>query len=70
MYGEDVDLPWRARALGFPVLIAPHALFTHAVTNRADQPALRRAMLASTDPAPADARAGLANLGFAAATGR
>jgi GT2 family glycosyltransferase/SAM-dependent methyltransferase len=48
MYGEDVDLSWRARALGFPVLIAPHALFLHGVTNRPDQPALRRAMLAST----------------------
>jgi GT2 family glycosyltransferase/SAM-dependent methyltransferase len=48
MYGEDVDLSWRARALGFPVLIAPHAWFLHAVTNRPDQPALRRAMLAST----------------------
>jgi GT2 family glycosyltransferase/SAM-dependent methyltransferase len=48
MYGEDVDLSWRVRALGFPVLIAPHALFLHAVTNRPDEPALRRAMLAST----------------------
>lgn len=34
MYCEDVDLSWRARAHGFPVLINPRAQFLHAVTNR------------------------------------
>jgi hypothetical protein len=34
MYCEDVDLSWRARAHGFPVLINPRALFLHPVTNR------------------------------------
>jgi GT2 family glycosyltransferase len=34
MYCEDVDLSWRVRALGLPVLICPRALFLHAVTNR------------------------------------
>lgn len=34
MYCEDVDLSWRARAAGFPVLINPCAIFVHRVTNR------------------------------------
>lgn len=35
MYCEDVDLSWRARALGFAVRVCPRALFFHGVTNRA-----------------------------------
>ncbi len=34
LYCEDVDLSWRVRAAGFPVLVCPPALFMHAVTNR------------------------------------
>ncbi len=34
LYCEDVDLSWRVRAAGFPVLVCPSALFMHAVTNR------------------------------------
>lgn len=34
MYCEDVDLSWRAKALGFAVRICPRALFLHEVTNR------------------------------------
>jgi hypothetical protein len=47
MYCEDVDLSWRARAAGLKVMIAPHALFLHAVTNRTNNAAMRRAMLDS-----------------------
>ncbi len=34
MYCEDVDMSWRAKALGFAVRICPRALFLHEVTNR------------------------------------
>jgi len=34
MYCEDVDLSWRAKALGFAVRMCPRALFLHEVTNR------------------------------------
>ncbi|MFM0328578.1 rhamnan synthesis F family protein [Paraburkholderia strydomiana] len=34
MYCEDVDLSWRARALGYSLKTCPHALFLHHVTNR------------------------------------
>lgn len=34
MYCEDVDLSWRARALGFVVRSCPRALFSHAVRDR------------------------------------
>ncbi|MGF6652139.1 GT2 family glycosyltransferase [Paraburkholderia youngii] len=34
MYCEDVDLSWRARALGFSLKTCPQALFLHRVTNR------------------------------------
>lgn len=47
LYCEDVDLSWRARAADIPVLIAPNALFLHAVTNRPDDSEARRHMLAS-----------------------
>lgn len=47
MYCEDVDLSWMARALGFDVLMAPNALFLHAVTNRTGNEKLRRMMLAA-----------------------
>jgi hypothetical protein len=47
MYCEDVDLSWRARASGFPVLINPTALFLHAVTNRSTGPKMWAMMLAS-----------------------
>ena len=47
MYCEDVDLSWRVRAVGMKVLIAPHALFLHAVTNRATGAAMHQLMLAS-----------------------
>jgi GT2 family glycosyltransferase len=47
MYCEDVDLSWRVRAAGMKVMIAPHALFMHAVTNRTNNAAMRRAMLDS-----------------------
>jgi GT2 family glycosyltransferase/SAM-dependent methyltransferase len=47
MYCEDVDLSWRVRAAGMKVMIAPHALFLHAVTNRTNNAAMRRAMLDS-----------------------
>lgn len=47
MYCEDVDLSWRARAQGHPVLINPTALFAHSVTNRTTSEATRRLMLAS-----------------------
>jgi GT2 family glycosyltransferase len=47
LYCEDVDLSWRARAADIPVLIAPNALFLHAVTNRSESRAARRHMLTS-----------------------
>lgn len=34
MYLEDVDLSWRARSAGFPVRVAPGALFGHSVLER------------------------------------
>lgn len=34
MYCEDVDLSWRARALGYSLKTCPQALFLHRVTNR------------------------------------
>lgn len=34
MYGEDVDLSWRARAHGIALRMCAPALFLHAVTNR------------------------------------
>jgi GT2 family glycosyltransferase len=36
VYCEDVDLSWRARAMGIPVKICPPALFFHNVTSRAE----------------------------------
>lgn len=45
MYCEDVDLSWRARAMGMKVLLAPDALFLHAVTNRGHSATMRRMML-------------------------
>ncbi len=48
MYCDDVDLSWRVRAAGMKVMIAPHALFLHAVTNRTNNATMRRAMLDST----------------------
>jgi len=47
LYCEDVDLSWRVRAAGMPVLTAPDALFLHAVTNRDNEAAQHRATLAS-----------------------
>lgn len=47
MYCEDVDLSWRARALGFRVCINPTALYLHAVTNRTTSPRMRSMMMAS-----------------------
>lgn len=47
MYCEDVDLSWRVRAQGMKVLLAPDALFLHAVTNRAHSATMRRMMLES-----------------------
>lgn len=47
LYCEDVDLSWRARAADIPVLIAPNALFLHAVTNCPDDRSARRHMLTS-----------------------
>lgn len=47
MYCEDVDLSWRVRAAGMKVLIAPHALFLHPVTNRTGTEAMWRMMLES-----------------------
>ncbi|MGE4062290.1 MAG: rhamnan synthesis F family protein [Rhodospirillaceae bacterium] len=38
MYCEDVDLSWRAKALGYAVRICPRALFLHEVTNREPEP--------------------------------
>ena len=34
MYCEDVDISWRARAMGFATKHCPTALFLHKVTNR------------------------------------
>jgi lipopolysaccharide biosynthesis protein len=34
MYCEDVDLSWRARAMGFEVVCCPNALFFHETENR------------------------------------
>ncbi len=39
MYGEDVDLSWRARAHGLALRTCPRALFLHGVTNRSTNPA-------------------------------
>jgi GT2 family glycosyltransferase len=47
MYCEDVDLSWRTRAQGYKVIIAPTALFLHAVTNRSHNEAIRQMMLSS-----------------------
>jgi GT2 family glycosyltransferase len=47
MYCEDVDLSWRARAMGFAVRICPRALFFHSVTNRLESPEVRRRFLES-----------------------
>ena len=38
MYGEDVDMSWRARAHGLALRVCPRALFLHGVTNRAPNP--------------------------------
>ncbi len=38
MYGEDVDVSWRARAHGFALRVCPRALFLHGVTNRPRNP--------------------------------
>ncbi len=40
MYGEDVDMSWRARAHGLALRVCPRALFLHGVTNRAHNPAV------------------------------
>jgi GT2 family glycosyltransferase len=48
MYCEDVDLSWRARALGFAVLTCPRALFLHAVRDRGTNVATLRMILNST----------------------
>ena len=47
MYCEDVDLSWRVRAAGMKVLLAPHALFLHSVTNRTTDASIREMMLTS-----------------------
>jgi rhamnan synthesis protein F/methyltransferase family protein len=47
MYCEDVDLSWRARALGFALRTCPRALFLHAWMNRQRSPATLRMMLES-----------------------
>ncbi len=47
MYCEDVDLSWRARALGFVVRCCPRALFSHAVRDRGGDPKVLRMILNS-----------------------
>ncbi len=47
MYLEDIDLSWRARSAGFPVRLAPGALFGHSVLGRAPSPAVERFTLTS-----------------------
>lgn len=47
MYCEDVDLSWRARALGFVVRCCPRALFSHAVRDRGGDPKILRMILNS-----------------------
>lgn len=47
MYCEDVDLSWRARALGFAVRCCPRALFSHAVRDRGGDPKVLRMILNS-----------------------
>jgi GT2 family glycosyltransferase len=47
MYCEDVDLSWRARALGFALRTCPRALFLHAWMNRPRSPATLRMMFES-----------------------
>lgn len=48
MYCEDVDLSWRARALGFAVRTCPRALFSHAVRDRGGDPRILRMILNSS----------------------
>ena len=47
MYCEDVDLSWRARALGFTVRTCPRALFSHSVRDRGGDPIILRMILNS-----------------------
>lgn len=47
MYCEDVDLSWRAKALGFAVRICPRALFLHEVTNREPEPKVLKMIYSS-----------------------
>ncbi len=47
MYCEDVDLSWRAKALGFAVRICPRALFLHEVTNREPDPRVLKMIYSS-----------------------
>ncbi len=47
MYCEDVDLSWRAKALGFAVRICPRALFLHEVTNREPNPRVLKMIYSS-----------------------
>lgn len=47
MYCEDVDLSWRAKALGFAVRICPRALFLHEVTNREPEPRVLKMIYSS-----------------------
>ena len=47
MYYEDIDLSWRARAAGFPVRLAPGALFGHSVLDRRPGPAVEKFFLMS-----------------------
>lgn len=47
MYCEDVDLSWRARAVGIPLKTCPRALFLHAVTNRDTSPETLRMIFQS-----------------------
>jgi N-acetylglucosaminyl-diphospho-decaprenol L-rhamnosyltransferase len=47
MYLEDVDFSWRARIADYRVIMAPQALFAHAVLNRPHQPEVEREFLLS-----------------------
>ena len=49
LYGEDVDLSWRARAAGLHVGVAPKALVHHYVMDRAGDHQSRERMLRSAE---------------------
>jgi GT2 family glycosyltransferase len=47
LYLEDVDFSWRVRCAGFNIMIAPNALFGHAVVHRQPDPDIQKLFLLS-----------------------